>query len=91
MSNLVLIAAVPVLVLAVFAFTVVLKVMWIQTRSGREARCIRCGSRDVRPSWTVSLIDRIYMVFSCSPYRCRSCRARFYRREPTPVAPVDSV
>ena len=73
------------LLLVGFVLFVMLKVMWIQTRSGREARCTRCGSRDVRPSWAVGMIDRIYMLFSCSPYRCRSCRARFYRREPTLV------
>ncbi len=74
----------PLVFLVCFAITVAFKVMWIQARSGREARCTRCGSRDVRPSWTIGLMDRVYMLFSCSPYRCRSCRARFYRREPTP-------
>ena len=82
----IVITVVPIFALVCFVIVVTLKVMWISARSGREARCALCGSRDVRPSWNIGLMDRIYGLFKCVPYRCRSCRIRFYRRE-TAVEP----
>ncbi len=44
-------------------------------------RCPRCGSADVRPSYSTRFRDALAGMFALAPYRCRACRARFYRRK----------
>lgn len=71
----------PVFVIIFAVSWIAMKTTWIRIQSAREPRCTKCGSRDVRHSWSVTLMDRIYGVFNCFPYRCRSCHDRFYRAE----------
>jgi len=42
-------------------------------------RCPACGSVDVRPSKSRSF-DILARLLSWTPYRCRQCRKRFYRK-----------
>ena len=44
--------------------------------------CPRCGSTDIRVSQTQRTLDFLLKSFSLKPYRCRSCRKRFYLRKP---------
>lgn len=51
-----------------------------QVESQQEKpRCPRCGSFDIRRSSSQGLIATIFQMFGREPYRCRSCRRRFYR------------
>ena len=43
-------------------------------------RCPRCGGRDVRVSAIRGFIDSFMVAFGRSPFRCRACQCRFYRR-----------
>ena len=46
-------------------------------------RCPKCGSTDVRYSYTQSTWDLIVdMLFSMDAFRCRSCRTRFHKFDP---------
>jgi hypothetical protein len=48
----------------------------------REIVCPRCHWDCVRPARRRQILDRIArLVFLC-PFRCRSCRKRFYRFRP---------
>jgi hypothetical protein len=40
-------------------------------------RCPNCHSGRMRPSWPLP-VDRLLRLFSLIPYRCESCRARYY-------------
>jgi hypothetical protein len=42
--------------------------------------CPKCGSPDKRPSVSVGFFDGFWRALGYLPYRCRSCRARFFRR-----------
>lgn len=43
-------------------------------------RCPKCGSTDVRYSYTQSTWDMILdLLFSMDTFRCRSCRRRFHK------------
>ncbi|MFB3827652.1 MAG: hypothetical protein ACE15B_12845 [Bryobacteraceae bacterium] len=53
----------------------------IRDRSRGDPRCLSCGIRDVRLSEPRGVRDALYGLFSCVPYRCRSCGARFYRHQ----------
>ncbi len=44
--------------------------------------CPKCGSVDIRRSQTRRTLDFLLRTFSLCPYRCRSCRKRFYMRTP---------
>jgi hypothetical protein len=44
--------------------------------------CPNCGSVDVRMSQSHRTLDFLVQSFSLRPYRCRSCRKRFYKRRP---------
>lgn len=44
-----------------------------------DYRCPRCGGKDIRPSWQSGVFDGIMKLFRRLPYRCRSCRRRFFR------------
>jgi CheY-like chemotaxis protein len=41
--------------------------------------CPRCGQNDVRQSGRNSVGDSLLACFGLAPYRCRACRARFFR------------
>jgi hypothetical protein len=52
--------------------------------------CHKCGSTDIRGSQTHHMLDFLLKSFSLKPYRCRSCRKRFYLRKPAePEVEVD--
>jgi transposase-like protein len=43
-------------------------------------RCPKCGSTDVRYSYTQGTWDMIVdLLFSMDAFRCRSCRSRFHK------------
>jgi CheY-like chemotaxis protein len=41
--------------------------------------CGRCGSLDIRPSKSRNALDILLACLLLSPFRCRTCRERFYR------------
>jgi hypothetical protein len=46
-------------------------------------RCPKCGSSDVRYSYTKKAWDVIVdLLFSMDAFRCRSCRVRFHKFDP---------
>jgi hypothetical protein len=44
--------------------------------------CPKCGSTDIRGSQSHRAMDILLRSFALHPYRCRSCRKRFYMRKP---------
>lgn len=42
--------------------------------------CSNCGGRNVRHAHAIRLEDTIRAWFRYSPYRCRICQNRFYKR-----------
>jgi hypothetical protein len=44
--------------------------------------CPKCGSHDVRRSKSEGLWATLLQVIGRWPFRCRSCRSRFYRFAP---------
>ena len=44
-----------------------------------EMSCPKCGSHDVRRSHGEDTWAAIQRIFGRWPFRCRSCRARFFR------------
>jgi transposase-like protein len=51
-----------------------------------KKRCPVCFSADTRRSYPGHLKDQfLKAIFKLEPYRCRSCRKRFFSRTPTPV------
>jgi Zn finger protein HypA/HybF involved in hydrogenase expression len=46
--------------------------------------CPKCGSQDVRRSHGEGLMPALLRILGRWPFRCRSCRARFYRSAPPP-------
>jgi transposase-like protein len=46
--------------------------------------CPKCGSYDFRRSNTESLRVTINQIFGRWPFRCRNCRALFFRHAPPP-------
>jgi DNA-directed RNA polymerase subunit RPC12/RpoP len=51
------------------------------------ARCPACGGRDLRPSRSRGVRDAFMLHFQRTPWRCRACGHRFYRRVQTQEAP----
>ncbi len=51
-------------------------------------KCPKCGSTDILRSQKVGFWVAIQVLFGRWPFRCRSCRARFYRSEPPPEVEV---
>ena len=45
-------------------------------------RCPKCGSPDVRRSNNAGVVTALLRGLGRWPFRCRSCRARFYRAMP---------
>jgi hypothetical protein len=41
--------------------------------------CPKCGSMDVRRSRSEGLVGLLARTFGRWPFRCRSCRTKFYR------------
>jgi len=48
----------------------------------KRMTCPKCGSSDVRRSHTEGIAAAMLRVFGKWPYRCRSCRSRFYNSTP---------
>src|SRR5580658_1959490 len=47
--------------------------------------CPKCGSTDVRRSRGEGVVALFFAIFGRMPFRCRSCRVKFYRSaEPPP-------
>lgn len=42
--------------------------------------CTSCGSNDVRRSHSRHLFDGVARTLGFKPYRCRSCRSRFFAK-----------
>jgi hypothetical protein len=51
------------------------------------AKCPKCGSTDIRRSKGDGFYALIQRAFGRWPYRCRSCRLRFYRSAEAPADP----
>jgi len=47
--------------------------------------CPKCGSADVRRSHSEGVLTALLRVLGRWPFRCRSCRSRFYRSAPPPA------
>lgn len=41
--------------------------------------CPKCGSTDVRRSRGEGMLANLARIFGRYPFRCRSCRTKFYR------------
>ena len=54
---------------------------------GTEILCPKCGSHDVRRARSEGSWAAILRIFGRWPFRCRSCRARFFRFSDPPDAP----
>jgi hypothetical protein len=50
----------------------------------RAPKCPKCGSTDIRRSKSDGFYAVIQRMFGRWPYRCRSCRVRFYRTADAP-------
>jgi hypothetical protein len=48
--------------------------------------CPKCGSPDVRRSHDEGAIAAVLRMLGRWPFRCRSCRSRFYLAAPPPEA-----
>jgi hypothetical protein len=46
--------------------------------------CPKCGSTDIRRSRNEGFWAAFFQVFGRWPFRCRSCRARFFRQSAPP-------
>jgi len=46
--------------------------------------CPKCGSADVRRARSEGLAALILQLFGRWPFRCRSCRSKFFRRAAPP-------
>jgi ribosomal protein L37AE/L43A len=46
--------------------------------------CPKCGSTDIRRSKSEGLLAAVAQMFGRWPFRCRSCRVRFYRAAEAP-------
>lgn len=46
--------------------------------------CPKCGSKDIVRSEHTSFWVALQVMFGRWPFRCRSCRIRFYRAESPP-------
>jgi hypothetical protein len=46
--------------------------------------CPKCGSTDVRRARGEGMVALLRSFFGQMPFRCRSCRVKFYRRADAP-------
>jgi hypothetical protein len=44
-----------------------------------ELKCPACGSKDLRCAREEGILASLFRRFELRPYRCRSCRTRFFR------------
>jgi hypothetical protein len=51
----------------------------------RRLTCPKCGSTDVRRSRSAGVVAFLFAVFGRWPFRCRSCRTRFFRYATRPA------
>jgi transposase-like protein len=51
----------------------------------RPPTCPKCGSNDIRRSKSDGFYAAVQRAFGRWPFRCRSCRARFYRASNPPM------
>jgi hypothetical protein len=51
----------------------------------RIPQCPKCGSQDIRRSKSDGFYAVLQRVFGRWPFRCRSCRVRFYRNSEPPI------
>ena len=55
----------------------------MNTTPKEPVRCPKCGSTDVRYSYTQTKWDLMLdLLFSMDAFRCRSCRRRFHKFDP---------
>jgi hypothetical protein len=55
----------------------------MRTVPKEPVRCSKCGSADIRYSYTQTKWDLVLdLLFSMDAFRCRSCRARFHKFDP---------
>jgi hypothetical protein len=55
----------------------------MNTTPKEQVRCSKCGSTDIRYSYTQTTWDLILdLLFSMDAFRCRSCRSRFHKYDP---------
>jgi hypothetical protein len=47
--------------------------------------CPKCGSTDVRRAKSEGFLVSLFQMFGRWPFRCRSCRIRFFRYAPPPA------
>lgn len=52
--------------------------------TSRLPKCPKCGSSDIRRSKSDGFYAVLQRVFGRWPFRCRSCRVRFYRSADAP-------
>jgi hypothetical protein len=46
----------------------------------QKMTCPKCGSIDIRPSRKSNFFGYFLVMMGRQPFRCRSCRVKFYRR-----------
>lgn len=51
----------------------------VRTLSVAGNSCVQCGSGEIRPSTHRNALDALLACVFLTPFRCRSCHARFYR------------
>jgi DNA-directed RNA polymerase subunit RPC12/RpoP len=51
----------------------------------KRIECPKCGSHDVRRSKSDTFMSILARMFGRWPFRCRSCRSRFYRQADPPA------
>ena len=54
----------------------------LEDEGSHKPFCPKCGSIDIRLSHSHKALDFLIRTFKLFPYRCRSCRKRFYKRRP---------
>jgi hypothetical protein len=75
-------ALMGIVALAVFAWRVFGEN--VERSKGEDAVlvCRSCTSKAVHPSYRSGLLDHLFALFSCTPYRCAVCSWRFYVHRP---------
>jgi len=77
-----IVAGVALAVLGLFALRAFRHVL--EKTSRDELSCRNCQSKSIRSSFTHGLVDHLFGMFGCVPFRCDVCSYRFYMRRPTP-------
>jgi hypothetical protein len=77
-----IISAMAVAWLIVFAWRVLGEAVERTDLDDSELICRYCKSKAIHPSFRSGILDHIFWLFSCVPYRCYVCSWRFYVRRP---------